>query len=938
MVEGTVDQKVEHLREIADLSIEEWRFKRGDFPGPEHPDFDDSGWKIVGTDFKWLPPDSKAWYRKWIEVPPKIGGLDVTGSKIELVFHIDDDGVVYINGKRIEGFHSRSQPILLTKTAQPGERFLVAVHNINRAVSGQLETAELHSDRSEKVVGKVRDYLKNFDAIDELVFVGSGQSEMSWGLERSLSLIDLNLLQDGEVDAFISTLEKANQELLSDVLEISKRKTRRQLRLVREKLSELDDPLERAEQLGIDVSYPRVSQTVVRNFIVFAGEDMDSGETDKVIRAASIADYLLSSCNRGIEEADEFLGDPSKALKVPKYLTGDVEIRDGAFYQHDQPLFFTGFGHFDQVRKDIPIFPDYGFNIIQVLISASQILITPDSVNTGVIDKLVETLDRAAQHNIAVNVLLGPGGNFPRWAFEKYPEVRTKPLGFIDFNIDHPYTREIMRRYLEELIPRIAGHPALFSYDLTNEPTYTDDSKYSLEGFRNWLREKHGTVERLNKAYGSDYRNFEDVKIPTEKDPRPVWYEWCLYNQDRFFAFHDWMKDVIREMDPKTPIHMKVQGTVFDSQRYFQVGINHEDSAKLDRISGNDNYSYYQPDPDEEYAEGWLRQSMYCNLQRSVAPDNPIFNSENHPIRDADPMWVSSDHMGTMLWQGAIHGQGATTTWIWDRSQGGCTANNILTRPNCVEAFGRAALDLLRLGDYLVALQRAKGEVALLFSPSSIPLFDAYLDEMRNAYEGLYFLDTPIGFVSEGQIAKGELSQYKLLIAPRAAYVSDRTVARIVSFVRNGGTLLMVGDTFKYDEYGNERGRSDLFPDGQRPEGNGVWELGDGKVVYVSDPMEPRGYAELLDGWIDKAGIVRKVRAADDYNHRLWGVHSLVVEVEGGYLIYLVNLLGRPRTAHLIAEEPLGEATDLISGRVSGSLFELSPLQPMILLVDKLRD
>ena len=150
---------------------------------------------------------------------------------------------------------------------------------------------------------------------------------------------------------------------------------------------------------------------------------------------------------------------------------------------------------------------------------------------------LVEVLDRAAQYNVAVNILLGPGGNFPRWAFEKYEDVRIKPIGFIDFNIDHPYVREIMRRYLEEVIPRVAGHPALFSYDLTNEPTYTDDSRYSLEGFQKWLKEKHGNIKKLNKIYESNYSSFADIKIPDEEDPRPIWYEWCLYNQDRFFEF-----------------------------------------------------------------------------------------------------------------------------------------------------------------------------------------------------------------------------------------------------------------------------------------------------------------------------------------------------------------------------------------------------------------
>ncbi len=76
------------------------------------------------------------------------------GSRLNLVFHIDDGGVVYINGEHVKDFHCRSHPILLTESAQPRERFLVAVHNINRAVSGQLEMAELHSDRSEKVVGQ----------------------------------------------------------------------------------------------------------------------------------------------------------------------------------------------------------------------------------------------------------------------------------------------------------------------------------------------------------------------------------------------------------------------------------------------------------------------------------------------------------------------------------------------------------------------------------------------------------------------------------------------------------------------------------------------------------------------------------------------------------------------------------------------------------------
>ena len=127
-------------------------------------------------------------------------------------------------------------------------------------MSGQLEMAELHSDRSEKVMGRVQGYLENFDAIKALVLVGSEKSKRDYAFGESLSFIDLKALEDGDVNVFISTLERARQELL-DMLELSKRKTGKQLNLVQQRLSELDSLLEKAERHRIDVSYPKVSQS-----------------------------------------------------------------------------------------------------------------------------------------------------------------------------------------------------------------------------------------------------------------------------------------------------------------------------------------------------------------------------------------------------------------------------------------------------------------------------------------------------------------------------------------------------------------------------------------------------------------------------------------------------------------------------------------------------
>jgi hypothetical protein len=81
---------------------------------------------------------------------------------------------------------------------------------------------------------------------------------------------------------------------------------------------------------------------------------------------------------------------------VPRYVTGPVEIRQGAFWQAERPLFFVGVGHFGQVRRDVPILSDYGFNIAQITISVGSVLPGENEVNMAPIDELVSVLRRTS--------------------------------------------------------------------------------------------------------------------------------------------------------------------------------------------------------------------------------------------------------------------------------------------------------------------------------------------------------------------------------------------------------------------------------------------------------------------------------------------------------------------------------------------------------------
>ena len=936
------ESTVERLSQLVDLGVEEWSYKWGDFAGPEQPDFDDAEWEVVGTDYRWLPPDSRAWYRKWIEIPGKIGGVDVTGSPVWIWMQFMDDGIVYVNGRRADQRnHAEGRVVTLTESAQPGERVCVAVQIINNAYVGSLEAAELHCDAGEPVVEGVRTYLATLDQARGLVLGRSDRIRRDELAEASVAAVDLAALEGGEVAAFIESLDRASVAL-AECLEILRAEAGPKLAEAARLLGELDERLDAARARGIDVSYPLVSRTVVNSFLEFAQDDLGADELLIVARGAAVADYLIASGIRASAKTQRLTedGDYAEAQRVPRYRSGDVEVRNGALYQGEKPVFLSGFGHFSQVRRDIPIFADYGFNAIQIISSPNGV-VRPDRIDTTYLDNLVEVFDRAARHNVAVDLLIAD--SFMGWAYEEVPELRVQQGGSLCFNIEHPAARTLLRRYLEALIPAISDHPALFSICLTNEPSYTEDGPIAEENFRRWLLAKHGSAESLNATYGASYGSIDEVPVPTREGafegppPRPNWYDWCRFSQDRVTAHHRWMRDVIHEMAPELLVHVKIQGRVFDGQYPYPWGINPEDFTRLDRISGGDNYSYYRPGLHREYAQGWWRQAMFYDFQRSVAPDNPIFNSENHPIEDANAMWVNSEHMGSMLWHGAMHGQWASTTWVWEHSLTvrGSIAANILTRPNCVEAAGRVSLDLMRLGDEIVALQQAPAQVAILFTSSSIPLNEQYLDESKNAYEGLYFLDTPVRFATDRTIAEGSLDGFRVLVAPGNTYIPDSTAQAVERFVRDGGTLVLVGDAFTHDEYGHVRdpGETQLLRAGAQ---DTTWQLGSGRVVRLGTSLEPRQYADLLDEALDDAGVAREIRVADHHQRRVWGVRTQTVRREGGYLVYVVNMSSRPQTVKLIADEPLGAATDLLTGEPHGPLLELEPLVPLLLEIGRL--
>jgi hypothetical protein len=907
----------EQLDRLLDSNVHDWRWSLGEIPGAERPDFDDFQWQAVDLGFKWWPHDSTGWFRTRITIPESINGIPTIGAAVRMRAGVDNGAKAYVNGVFKQEFEWAKGDFVLTDNAQPDETITVALHAVNRPGFGGLLQAYLVCGAGNKMVDALRALLKDLDAALEDVDYVPAAEAAHWRerVHDAMQALDMTAYRACGNEAFLASVTAARDILLSDRPNVNGN-----LAETAGKLAALNDKIRRAREAGRRMTYQTADARVVESFLQYVPDDLAESNPGHQLRGLKAAAYIARLCTEALKEADDAATDATRDLAVPRYRTGPVAIRDGGFWQNERPVYFTGVGHFGQIRKDIPILNDYGLNIIQIEMGPQNALPDPNTVDINAIrENVVQWLDKAAEHNVAVNLLISPH-YFPQWAKDADPAHTQCGNGFVHFCIEAPNTRTVMEKWLDALMPLIAGHPALHSICLSNEPAYKGKCAYERARFQEWLKQRWGSVRKANKTYRARFRRFEDIDLPKDASDYALFFDWCRFNQERFLAFHEMLRDRIHRYAPDLPVHAKVQSLAFEDPGRFELGIDHEKFNQIDRIAGNDctyDYAGEQPGP---YACGWLTMAMNYSLQHCTAPDSPIFNSENHLIGDGDARYIPEAFIRTVYWQEALHGQGATTTWVWERAQEGDFAENILTRANCVRGFGHVALDLNRLAPEVHALSRATPDMAILYTYSSLlPSMD-YIEEAKAAFEGAYFTGAVCDFITERQVEAGTLARYRLVVVPRASHAPDAVVRALQKYIEDGGVVMTAGPCFTHDEYGRARKQ-------------GLVQSGSGRLVVYPDPLTPQAYRDILERLLDVTGAARPVRLEGVYGEPIWGVNLRAVEHDGKLLVSLLNLSREPKRVRIVTAKPVRGAIDTVRDKQIAFPLCVSPLDPVLLAV-----
>ncbi len=167
-------------------------------------------------------------------------------------------------------------------------------------------------------------------------------------------------------------------------------------------------------------------------------------------------------------------------------------------------------------------------------------------------DWLERNVDLAARNGLKV-VLCTPSATPPIWLTRKHPEIlmvnkqgRTMDHGSREHaDWSSPVYREYVTKIDTELVKRFGNDSRIWGWQIDNELShYGRHYSYSQAAttkFRAWLREKYGTIDRLNQDWGGAfwsemYQGFDQIDIPNPDtlvaDPSPH----AMLDFERWFA------------------------------------------------------------------------------------------------------------------------------------------------------------------------------------------------------------------------------------------------------------------------------------------------------------------------------------------------------------------------------------------------------------------
>jgi beta-galactosidase len=288
------------------------------------------------------------------------------------------------------------------------------------------------------------------------------------------------------------------------------------------------------------------------------------------------------------------------------------------------------------------------------------------------LDKAVDILGNAGLKI----VMCTPTATPPRWLINQMPDMlavdqngqKRKFGSRKHYSFSHKGYQKESQRITQAVAERYGSNSFIQAWQTDNEfgchETTYSWCHSSLQEFRNWLKVKYQSIEKLNEEWGNvfwsmEYSSFEDIDLPnltvTEANPAHH-FAFRRFSSDQVKNFNSQQVKIINQFSPNRPVSHNYMGHFVEFDHY-------KVSEDLD-IAAWDSY----PLGFLQNMQSIAREDKKLLLECYNIGD-PDFQAYHHDLyRGMGRLWVMEQQPGPVNWAkyNPVPLPGAVRMWTWE--------------------------------------------------------------------------------------------------------------------------------------------------------------------------------------------------------------------------------------------------------------------------------
>ena len=485
-------------------------------------------------------------------------------------------------------------------------------------------------------------------------------------------------------------------------------------------------------------------------------------------------------------------------------------------FRHGSVLKLTRYDTAETIERDFSLMSERGIDTVVIWPAAFWWEEKKEGYpfNTG---KLV--LELAERHGLKIVMELA--GQLT--AMEYAPDFLMKPeyyatdvnghravgqssFGFLRYY--HPEVKEMIRKHYRAAAEAYRDYPALIGYDIFNETMHSSYDEHTMGEFRLWLKNKYGTLERLNEVWERTYSEWDQIVFESWK-----WMsvmpeaDYAEFRKASMGIILEGWKQAILEVDDT---HMLIADNIHSN---VVPGVNFarpQDDFDLKRVVGEIGMSFY-PKQIPGTRSNDKRWEIFDGFYAASQRDGFYISEMQTHIQAMFNYTTCCRPYELKRWCYEAYSAGAKALiwWMWRPFDKGLQTMG----RGLVDYKGRPTerLDAAEeIGNVFAengALTPVRSEVGILYDAQAdnlsrplsayhLPDKDIYLSSIHGAYRAIWDANYRADIVT-----LEELGEYRAVVLTNSIVMDDLRAEALRAYVEQGGTLIVDGRFGVIDPY-----------------------------------------------------------------------------------------------------------------------------------------